>query len=248
MHPLTTIACGDAPRAGAIGEVFRYLADNLDRLLLRAIALKRAADPVDLALFGPLLGRATIEVSFTAIVGRIDPYRVLAIRRSQLSSTFDVTERNPLAFTWFNDVRGDEKLKDWDQKPSVKDLQRALLCRHFHELFWREAFTMLLDSVPVHRGGSWMTRLKRIDPDGFTYAKRTEADRVYSELSKGVHQEFVIPAIAQYDPITVGDLLGSCWQLVADLAIAACFSPAVRPLATANPLDCYEQAQEELYR
>jgi hypothetical protein len=93
-----------------------------------------------------------------------------------------------------------------------------------------------------------MARLKRIDPEGFTYAKRTEADRVYSELSKGVHQEFVIPAIAQYDRVTVGDLLGSCWQLVADLGLTTCFSPAVKPLNAADPLDCYEQAQEELYR
>jgi len=121
MHPLTTIVCGDSPRVGTIGEVFSHLADSLDRLLVRAVTLRQAADPVDLALFGPLLGRATIEVSFTAIVGRFDPYRVLAIRKSQLASTFDVKERNPVAFTWLNDVRGDDKPKEWDQKPNVKE-------------------------------------------------------------------------------------------------------------------------------
>ena len=105
MHPLTTIVCGDAPRKGAIGEVYSHLADSLDRLLVRAVNLRLANNAVDLALFGPLLGRATIEMSFTAILARFDPYRVLAIRKSQLCSGFDVNERNPLAFTWLNDVR-----------------------------------------------------------------------------------------------------------------------------------------------
>ena len=103
------------------------------------------------------------------------------------------------------------KPKDWEQKPSLKDLQRALPCTHFHELFWQEAFTTLLDSVSTHRGANWMARLKRIYPESFTPAMRTEADRVYSELSKGIHQEFVIAAVAQFDSVTIGDLLMARW-------------------------------------
>jgi hypothetical protein len=248
MHPLTTIACGDAPRKGAIGEVLAHLASNLDRLLVRAVGLIRAGDPTDLALFGPLLGRATMEVALTAITARFDPHRVLAIRRSQLANTFDVKERNPMAFTWAGDVKGDEKPKDWDQKPGIKDVQRALLCKHFQDLFWHEAFTLLMDAVPFHRGGGWMTRLKRIYPEGFVTAMRSDADRVYAELSKGIHQEFVIPAATQYDPTTVTDLLGRSWELAATLAITTCFSPAVTPLRNADPVACYEETQEELYR
>jgi hypothetical protein len=247
VHPLTTIVCGDAAREGAIGEVYAHLADSLDRLLIRAVSLRNANDPVDMALFGPFLGRATIEVSFTAILGRFDPYRVLAIRRSQLSSGFDVKERNPLAFTWLNDVRAEEKPKDWEQRPTLKDMQRGLLCKHFHDLFWHEAFTILLDSVPSHRGENWITRLKRIDPTGFTTAMRTEADRVYAELSKGIHQEFVIPAVAQYDLVTVGDLLSRCWELVGALGITACYSHAA-PLRGSNAVEWYEEAQRELYK
>lgn len=247
MHPLTTIVVGDFPRKGALGEVYSHLADSLDRLLVRAVNLRRAGDPIDLALFGPLLGRATIEVSFTAILGRFDPYRVLAIRKSQLSSGFDVKERNPLAFTWLNDVRADEKPKEWDQRPSAKDMQRGLLCKHYHDLFWYEAFTTLLDSVPSQRGEVWIGKLRRIDPAGFTVAMRTEADRVYAELSKGIHQEYVVPAVAQYDAVTVGDLLSRSWELTAALGITACHSPATKPL-TADVVQCYEEAQRELYR
>jgi hypothetical protein len=48
----------------------------------------------------------------------------------------------------------------------VEVMQRGLLCKYFHELFWHEAFTILLDSVPSHRGENWIARLKRIDPAG----------------------------------------------------------------------------------
>jgi hypothetical protein len=245
MHPLTTMVVGDVGK-GAIGEISAHLAATLDRILDKTLELKKAGDPSDLALFGPFLGRATIEMSLIAITARFDPFRILAIRKSQLAPTFDVTERNPVAFSWVNDVLGEGKPKDWDQKPSLKDIQRAILCKHFNDVFWEEAFTILLDSVPVSRGANWMTALKRIDPEGFTFFMRTTANRVYAELSKGIHTEFVIPAAAQYDPVTVGDLLSRAWELAAALGITTCYSPVVRSLLASDPLECYEQAQEEI--
>lgn len=92
-----------------------------------------------------------------------------------------------------------------------------------------------------------MEKLKRINPEGFLTSMRTQADRVYSELSKGVHHEFVIPMTAQYDIITVGDLLSRSWELVGALSVTTCYSPAVKSLEGADPLDLYEETQRELY-
>ena len=165
MHPLTALVCGDVFPDGSIGEVLSHLADNLDRLLVKAAALKKGTDPVEMALYGPFLGRATLEVSLTAICARFDPFRVLAIRRSQLAPEFDISSRNPLAFSWSADVRGEEKFKDWSQQPNIKELQRALLSKHFHDIFWQEAFTAVLDTVPMHRGAEWMRHLQKINPE-----------------------------------------------------------------------------------
>ena len=93
-----------------------------------------------------------------------------------------------------------------------------------------------------------MSKLKRVDPDGFTNAMRYEADHVYSELSKAIHQEFVVPAVAQYDVVTVGDLIDRSWEFVANLGITACFSPTAFPLNDDYAIECYESAQKELYR
>jgi hypothetical protein len=224
-----------------------HLAETLDTLLTRTIELKNNGDAIDLALFGPLLGRATVEVSLTAITARFDPFRILAIRKSQMASAYDPKSRNPLAFNWSSDVQGEEKPKDWEQRPALKDVQRALLCKHFNDIFWQEAFTFLLDAVPVNRGHQWMGPLKKLDPEGFTTNMRTKADRTYSELSKGIHYEFVVPAIYQFDRATVSNLLESCWELVGALGLTACFSPAVQPLAGLDPIESYEQAQREFY-
>lgn len=171
---------------------------------------------------------------------------MLSIRRSQVANSYDPKHRNPLAFTWSNDVQGDEKPKDWEQRPGIKDMQRALLCKHYHDVFWQEAFVHLLDATPTNRGGDWMTRLRKLDPEGFTTAMRSSADRIYSELSKGIHHELVIPPVAQYDAVTVRDLVDGCWELTAALGLTSCFSPALQQLPAADALDAFEEAQRDL--
>lgn len=75
---------------------------------------------------------------------------------------------------------------------------------------------------------------------------RGNADRIYSELSKAIHHEFVIPSVAQYDEVTVWDLVSRSWELVAALALTACSSPALTAMVGVSPLDKYEAVQEEI--
>ena len=72
----------------------------------------------------------------------------------------------------------------------------------------------MLDAVPFHRGAVWMAQLKKLSPKISTVRLRSDADRLYSELSKGIRHELVIPMRAQYDPITVSELLSRSWELV----------------------------------
>lgn len=247
MHPLTQLACGDIGH-GYIGEITRHLANTLDLLLTRSKKLRDQGADDDLSIFGPFLGRATLEVALTAIMARFDPYRILAIRKSQLSTSYDPDVRNPMAFNWSADVQGVDKSKEWDKRPGLNDLQRALLCRHFNDLYWEEALALMLDDVPFHRGNTWMRKLKRVDPDGFWNYMRATADKIYSELSKGIHHEFVIPIAVKFDRITVEDLLGRTWELIGALGMATCYSPAVKPLENNSAIDLFEEAQEELVK
>lgn len=248
MHPLTVLVCGNLPNTGAIRDVIEHLGSTLDRLITKSLALRDHTDHADLTLFGPFLGRASLEVAFTAMVGRFDPYRVLAIRRSQLSDSYDLQSRNPLAFTWSGDVQGTGKPKDWSTISGIADVQRALLCGHFHDLFWEEAFIRMLDSTREHSGSEWLSSLRKLEPSNFTTRNRTEAARLYSEMSKAVHHEFVIPPEAQFDAITVNDLVSRSWELIAGLAITACHSPSLNAIPTEEIIKYYMQAQQELIR
>jgi len=246
MHPLTTLVCGDIPTEGAVREILLHLGQSFDRLIIKTQALRVPTGNVDLILFGPYLGRAALEVALTAMVARFDPYRVLAIRRSQLSGTYNLESRNLLAFSWAADVQGKGKHKEWDAITGVEDAQRALLCSHFHDLFWEEAFIKMLDATQDLPGGEWMARLRKTEPRGFTTRNRTEAAKIYSELSKAVHHEFVIDPTAQFDVLTVNDLIDRTWELIATLGLTACYCPALRRLVDKEPIEFYMQAETEL--
>jgi hypothetical protein len=245
MHPLTLIVCGVHENSTAMGKTFAYLSDTLEKLIHRSVALRRNQDPEESAMFGPILGRAMLEVSCTALVARFDPLRVLAIRQTQVASTFDLQTRNPMAFDWTGDVKG-EDVKNLTQGCHARSLQRALLSSHAQELIWREAFESLMDNMPSNRGLDWMRSLERIQPAGFVSFTRGEAEILYSELSKGVHHEFVIPA--QFDVVSVGDLLSRTWTLIGHLGLTACHSSIPRDFHGAAALEAYEAAQRDFYQ
>ena len=60
---MTALVCGQVPKAGALRDILTHLADTLDRLLVRSAELKKSNDKIDIALLGPFLARATMEVS-----------------------------------------------------------------------------------------------------------------------------------------------------------------------------------------
>src|ERR1700760_95583 len=157
MLPLTTITCGELPNDGALREVLSHLGQSLDSILSRAAELQASANELDHVTFGPYLARAALEVGMTAITARFDPYRILAIRKSQLSASYDIRIRNPIAFNWANDVQGADACKKWDDISTIQALQRALLSTHFHDLFWEEAFLSMLDATGDMPAGNWMT-------------------------------------------------------------------------------------------
>jgi hypothetical protein len=230
---------------GTLGEISHHLSLSLDRLLTRSTVLRREGTAIDLALFGPVLARGTLEISTTAILGRYDPIRLLAIRKCQKMPSYDPSTPNPIRFEWATDVMG-EKGKPWTERLIAKDIQRAFLSNHVHDLIWHEAFETMLDNVDSHRGASWISTLKKIQPEHFTTYMRTEAAKLYSELSKGIHTEFVIPVQYQFDKSTVMDLFDRVWTWVGNLSFTACHSRSLLA-SVASPIDFYEEAQRELY-
>jgi hypothetical protein len=247
MHPLSALACGKPPEDGGIGEILDHLNVTLDRLIVRTIKLREVDDQSDLALFGPVLGRALLEVAFTGILGRLDPFRILLVREFQKQSAYTIDKRSGVAINWQADIYGDKVGDLWKADLHIKNVPRALLGSYYQEVFWREACQNLHDSVPYHRGGGWMSRLRLVEPESFASRMRGETEAIYSSYSKGVHHEFVISPAAYYDKVTIRTLLQRTFELIGIVALTAnmCHSLGFR-LGTSDAVDAFEAAQEEL--
>jgi hypothetical protein len=145
------------------------------------------------------------------------------------------------------DVQGEKITELFKTELKLKDVSRALLGTYYQEAFWREACQKLLDTVPYHRGGDWLSNLRRTEPDAFAARARGESERIYSSCSKGVHHEFVIAPGAYYDAITIKSLLQRSFELIGTLSIAANLCPTfLFATMTDRAVGLLEEAQKEL--
>lgn len=248
---LSRLVCGGQPLAGStLGEILGHsqtmvtaLASELESL--RREALTHTTEPTRFALFGPFAGRSLLEVGLTAILGRLDPFRVLVLREMQMRPDYVPEKRSLVSIQWSGDILADKKVEDlWRIDRNIKDMTRALLGDYYEHLFWRKAFQVVLDGTSEDRGGDWMRELRRMEPDSFVSRMRQLTSSVYSSCSKGVHHEYVIPASGYYDVTTLSTILNDALKAVALLAFVANASADIHfQLPLADATECFERIQ-----
>jgi hypothetical protein len=244
---LAQLVCGAPEPGSTLTEILDHLAVTLASICKEMKSLQN--EPIDaqrLALVGPFLGRSLLEVSFTALLGRLDPFRVLVIREMQMRPDFSHEKRNLASIQWTGDIHSEKKVEDlWRQDRSVKDMTRALLGDYYEHLFWRRAFQSLVDLVPDARGGDWMRTLRLINPDSFIPRMKQQSASIYSTCSKAVHHEFVVPAASYYDS-QIKEQLRSAIELVSSVALTANASKDILfALPIESALTCFERIQDE---
>jgi hypothetical protein len=127
----------------------------------------------------------------------------MIVHAIQSHSSYDPGKKSILAIKWAEDVVGDSG-RPPEIKPDLKSMVRAVFSSHIAQLFWQPAFKRLIDDKLVDGAQSlWLDSLKRVSPEEFTERNRAECERLYSYLSKGVHQEFVVDLNQVYDQPTV---------------------------------------------
>jgi len=94
------------------------------------------------------------------------------------------------------------------------------------EIHWIPAFKALLDDF-VTEESIYLNDLKKINPEGIVDSFKNEANRLYSSLSKGIHQEFVVPISINYDPPTVKEILTETIALVTKMALVSHYIPTI---------------------
>jgi len=217
---LAQLVCGTPDREGNLGEVLLHLGVSIDAFCGQLAWLSGENDH-RATLLGPYVGRSLLELCFTALIARLDPFRVLVLREMQMQTDQDIGSRRASSIQWHGDVmpKTPPPSDVWDSDKDFEKVSRALLADYCGRVYWEDALMRLVDRVDDTSGGEWMNELRRTEPRGIAARLRGEATTIFSALSKGVHHEFVVPPGGLYDSTTVFSLIGDALRVSCHLAL-----------------------------
>ncbi len=239
MAELATLLCGDYHTYGEVGDILGQLGITIDDFSLRCYKFIAGQNNEDLMTFGAYSARIILETACTIFIGRLDSYRLLLIKRYQERPEYDIAIRHKISIQWTGDIIAPEKPPGWE-KLSSKNIARSLLVDDYTgELYWKTGFLNLLDEIQNETDSEWLEGLKILESRSLPGYLRTEAERLYSSLSKGIHREFLVPLPARYDEVTVTALIRDTISLVSKMGlIINCIPTTLGNLPKERMLDC----------
>ena len=223
----STLICGSLAGCDAtddVANILSHLRSTLDQIS-NEISVLASADAARIAMIGPFLGRAILEVSTMSLAGRIDPFRLLVLRRTQQEPGYDIRDVWKSSFRWQGDVVSDKPASPWSSTNLYPSMTRALLGYYYDDLVWQPAMKRLLDVDTAPDESIWLSGLRNILPEAFSSRQRQDISSIYSALSKGIHLEFVMPPGALYDRDTVASLLQRSIRVVSHIGLLSHFVP-----------------------
>ena len=241
---LKILLCGEADSESDLGEILTHIGNTLSLVIGQIPSLLESSEQ-QMSLYGPFIGRSILELGCTAIIGRLDPFRVLVLREVQRQSDYNISTRNRISIQWQGDVVAKQKIPNlWSDK-NMTEITRALVGDYYDHIFWRSAIDKLIDTVPSGRGGEWFGQMRGIGGRGFCSSARGTIQACYSSLSKGLHYEFVIPPESLFDRSTVTDLIRESLFVIASFGLAMTQIPHIPyGISLDRAMNIYENVQE----
>lgn len=260
MNNLSKLLCGDYENLGELSKILELLDSTIENFSSRCFEFLEQETPSDIATLGVYCGRSLLEASFTALIGRVMPYRLLLLREYQKQPNYDIGIRHTISIEWKGDILPKQPFLPTElwKKLDVNKSTNALLSDYMKHIYWKSAFEQLLDDTE-DANFVILTNLRNsiidsndVNSDSFFEnvfdSIRREADTLYSSLSKGIHQEFIIPLHMRYDTGTVQDLLQRTIELITKLALISHYIPtAVASIDTVKILQCLDEVEKRVY-
>ncbi|MFX3630338.1 MAG: hypothetical protein ACE3JR_13650 [Ectobacillus sp.] len=227
-HPFSNMVCG-SPDDDVLEtqHILKHLGNTINRFTNRLLSLNLLEE--DQRELAPFYARSIMEAAGTALVARMDPFRILSIYKVQSASSYDVTKKSNVALQWTGDILAANTPKKNIWHPDIKFIEydRALLSNHNAELFWKPGFLRVLDYMsPGEEAtlrGEWINQLLSQDEEQYFERSKTEAGKLYSAFSKGIHYEFLVNAESVYDATTVQSYIIRMFQLFSNLGLVSHF-------------------------
>lgn len=244
QSPLAKLLCGNVVLDGGdIDEVLSHLSASIDNVIQELLTLESLSDN-QISLFAPFLGRSILELGCTALIARLDPFRVLLLRECQKQQNYPIDKPNKSSIRWQGDVLAERVTNLWDDK-SLQNPTRALLGDYYKKLIWSANFNKMLDAIQDVSGDEWIVDLRRKNFDEFYNRTVSDFSSLYSQLSKGIHHELVIPLSSALDRATTRQLIEKTVRNIATLGlIVSVVSHALNKLDIEVAIAAYKEIQE----
>ncbi len=225
MDDLSVLLCGKHDGLGELSDILAQLASTIDDFAPRCYSFVQTESP-DITTFGAYCGRTVLEAACTILIGRLTPYRLLLLKRCQEHPDYSIGVRHNAAIQWAGDVMPDRKTPSQDMWHKIDGHTHPLFSDYMAEIYWIPAFKALLDDFQTEES-NYLDSLKKVNPEGIITSFKTEANKLYSSLSKGIHQEFVVPTSLNYDSPTVKKLLTETISLVIKMGLVSHYIPTI---------------------
>lgn len=236
-----TLLCGE-PAGEGLGKIaLSQLNGSLENFTNRSISYLRSSSE-DVTTFGPFCARVLLENGCAAIVGRIDPFRILYLSSFQARPEYEATKRVKSAFSWAGDVMPEDKQNQplWNIDHGLDKISRSLFSAHVEHIYWRPAVDEMLDYISNIEAPE-LDELRTIESDKYVDQIKGRFRQLYSQLSKGVHWEFFSSSL-QMDEETVKSLLRDTLVHVAGMGLISHFVPTAYACLSENAaVDAYIQ-------
>jgi hypothetical protein len=218
---LASLVCGDYTMSESLKDLYQVLYHNISNMENRLWDLAGDTNS-NVTVLGPYYARNLLETSCTALLGRIDPFRILFIQKVQSLEGFGLGSRSNGAICWFGDIFEQglsatqrEPNKMWSPQLDFSKVGRGLLGDYYGQIFWNPSFKKLIDNSQYQEEACLeYYRLNIRQIDSFIIYIRQKASSLYSSLSKGIHSELVVKPEIIYDRTTVlelvSDVIGLC--------------------------------------
>jgi len=246
---LSKLACGDFSEKTSLKPIYDNISKNITQLyndLLFLLSQDRSSDQNFMVRkVGPYFARSLLENVCTALLGRIDPFRVITVSKIQENEQFNINERSAIAINWGSDILTNEKSASslWQENLHYESIKRGLLGFYYGDLFWNKAYASALQAdqqiLDTYRSDTEIEKfIKRI---------RQNIAQLYSSLSKGVHNELIINCDTLYDDISIQDLINDSIDICATLSLLSHFiDVTICSISTTEAINQYKIIKERL--
>ncbi len=215
ISEINKLICGNYFSTPSLESLYKIINENIENIIFSIKELLETEDFQKIKIYFPFLLRNLLETTCNASLGRIDPFRLICVHKSQLSTSYTIGEKNGTSINWQNDIQGEgDKRIVWEKY----DGKRSLFCKKTEEIFWKPAFYKLINDKNFTEL-ECSENYKKLELDSIVPFLRTKSQKIFSSLSKGVHSELLIDNEIIYDKTTLYDLLDETIEFCSILAL-----------------------------